>query len=206
MKLISGNYYNKYESKNPIERLLVSGFEKNIFSLIDEIQPKNIFEIGCGEGYWLKALALRGINVGGFDLSDECVKIAKQMSISLNSNHLSEKNIEKYSAEDFDYTSIKKADLVLMLEVLEHTNHPTLILEKIASDLPANKTIIFSVPREPIWRLLNMLRFKYVADLGNTPGHFQHWSSESITKLISKYFTVKKVYRPLPWTIVVAEK
>jgi hypothetical protein len=30
------------------------------------------------------------------------------------------------------------------------------------------------VPREPIWRIGNMARGRYLGDLGNTPGHIQH--------------------------------
>ena len=206
MTFISGNYYNKYDSKNPIEQMLVKGFENRIFSIIDKVNPTNVFEIGCGEGFWLKALALREIYVEGFDVSDECVEIAKKMASSLSSDYLQEKNIKRFSAETFDYSSIKKANLVLMLEVLEHTNDPELILKKIAANIPKNKTIIFSVPREPIWRILNIMRLKYIGDLGNTPGHFQHWNTRTFSKFISKYFTVKNVYKPIPWTIVEAEK
>ena len=36
--------------------------------------------------------------------------------------------------------------------------------------------LLVSVPREPLWRALNMLRGAYWRALGNTPGHLNHWS------------------------------
>ena len=36
--------------------------------------------------------------------------------------------------------------------------------------------LLVSVPREPLWRALNIARGAYVRDLGNTPGHLNHWS------------------------------
>ena len=57
MTFISGNYYNKYDSRIRSRKCL-KGLKKD-FSIIDKVNPTNVFEIGCGEGFWLKALALR---------------------------------------------------------------------------------------------------------------------------------------------------
>ncbi|WP_207642472.1 hypothetical protein, partial [Desulfosporosinus sp. I2] len=62
--------------------------------------------------------------------------------------------------------------------------------------------IILSVPREPLWRILNLARGKYIPDLGNTPGHIQHWSKKSFLRLVNRYFDVLEVKSPLPWTMV----
>ena len=62
--------------------------------------------------------------------------------------------------------------------------------------------LIISVPREPLWRILNMARCKYLSDFGNTPGHLQHWSKGGITALVQRYFEVVEVLSPLPWTMI----
>jgi hypothetical protein len=62
--------------------------------------------------------------------------------------------------------------------------------------------VVVSVPREPIWCGLNMVRGKYFSKLGNTPGHIQHWSSSDFVNLVSKYFDVVEVKKPLPWTML----
>ena len=68
------------------------------------------------------------------------------------------------------------------------------------------KYIIVSVPREPLWRILNMFRGKYLRCLGNTPGHINHWHSNSIINLLDNNFTIKRILKPIPWTMILAEK
>ena len=44
----------------------------------------------------------------------------------------------------------------------------------------ARRHLLVSVPREPLWRGLNMARGAYLRDLGNTPGHVNHWSKRGV--------------------------
>ena len=50
--------------------------------------------------------------------------------------------------------------------------------------------------------MLNMARGEYLRNLGNTPGHIQHWSSASFLELLRKTVKVVEVRKPLPWTMV----
>jgi len=59
-----------------------------------------------------------------------------------------------------------------------------------------------SVPREPLWRGLNMARGAYWRDLGNTPGHVNHWSKRGFVSLLSCVGVVEEVRSPFPWTVV----
>ena len=47
-----------------------------------------------------------------------------------------------------------------------------------------------------------MARLKYIADLGNTPGHLQHWSERIFVALASEYFDVLEVKKPRPWIML----
>ncbi len=60
------------------------------------------------------------------------------------------------------------------------------------------------MPREePLWRGLNMARgAHYLKDLGNTPGHLNHWSKRSFTQLLGRYGTVVEARSPFPWTML----
>ena len=49
----------------------------------------------------------------------------------------------------------------------------------------AQRWLLVSVPREPVWRMVNMARGAYWKDLGNTPGHVNHWSKRSFTRMLS---------------------
>jgi hypothetical protein len=41
----------------------------------------------------------------------------------------------------------------------------------------ARPHLIVSMPREPRWRVLNVARGRYWANVGNTSGQLQHWSA-----------------------------
>ena len=84
-------------------------------------------------------------------------------------------------------------------EVLEHLPDPDAGLATIAR--LANPWAIVSVPREPLWRALNVARFKYLGELGNTPGHLNHWSRRSFITFLEGQLEVTEVTAPLPWTM-----
>jgi hypothetical protein len=65
----------------------------------------------------------------------------------------------------------------------------------------ARPHLIVSVPREPLWRLLNLARGHYWHALGNTPGHLQHWSTPAFLHLLQQHLEVVELRTPLPWTM-----
>ncbi|MGH6886402.1 MAG: class I SAM-dependent methyltransferase, partial [Geminicoccales bacterium] len=91
------------------------------------------------------------------------------------------------------------AELIVCCEVLEHLPDAARALDVLAQ--LARPHLIASVPKEPLWRILNVARGKYWSDLGNTPGHLQHWSGRAFTKLLRERFEVVEVRNPLPWTM-----
>ncbi len=66
----------------------------------------------------------------------------------------------------------------------------------------SRRHVIFSVPREPVFRGCNLVAGRYVSDLGNTPGHLNHWSKRSFTKFVGTVADVHGVTTPFPWTTV----
>src|SRR6185436_17646700 len=71
-----GNHYNKYESKNPIERRLVDGFLCTLKALADRTHANRIHEVGCGEGMLIKTLARPNRQLLGSDESAEVIREA----------------------------------------------------------------------------------------------------------------------------------
>jgi len=61
---------------------------------------------------------------------------------------------------------------------------------------------VLSVPREPIFRSCNLLAGRYVTDLGNTPGHLNHWSTRAFVRFVGTVAEVRAVATPFPWTVV----
>ena len=71
-------------------------------------------------------------------------------------------------------------EIATAMEVLEHVPDAADVLSEMAR--VSSKWILVSVPREPLWRGLNMARGAYWRDLGNTPGHINHWSKRSFAR------------------------
>ena len=46
----AGNYYDKYASRNPVERFLVQRFAAAFLDMVCAGAPQRILDIGCGEG------------------------------------------------------------------------------------------------------------------------------------------------------------
>ena len=91
-------------------------------------------------------------------------------------------------------------DLACAIEVLEHVPDPEHTVAEMARC--AQRHLLVSVPREPLWRMLNMARGAYWSDLGNTPGHLNHWSRRSFVALLSRHGRVTEVRSPFPWTML----
>jgi len=107
-------------------------------------------------------------------------------------------DFEATPAEDLD-PARHGAELVVCCEVLEHLADPGRGLEVLAS--LARPWLIASVPREPLWRALNLARLSYVDELGNTPGHVNHWSRREFVRFLTSSFEVIEVRSPTPWTM-----
>ena len=189
----AGNYYDKYRTANPIARRLMDGFLGAFDALSAQVSAKSSLEIGCGEGELSIRLARRGVQVQGCDISNDIVEEARRRAVAANV----EATFWTQPIETIDATHA--APLVVCCEVLEHLDDPARGVETLAR--LARPHLIASVPREPIWRVLNLARGKYIADLGNTPGHVNHWSRRGFLDLLSKRFEIVDVRTPLPWTM-----
>ncbi|MEW6293384.1 MAG: class I SAM-dependent methyltransferase [Pseudomonadota bacterium] len=194
--IVVGNTYDKYGSRNPVVRRIMRGFDNTLSNLIRKAAPATIHEIGCGEGYWVLQWNGQGMTARGCDFSSQVIEIARE---NAKEHGLPETLFQPKSIYDLD-ASQDKADLIVCCEVLEHLEFPERGLE--ALQRVAEKHLIVSVPREPIWCALNLVRGKYVTNWGNTPGHIQHWSKTGFTQLVSKYFDVVEIKNPLPWTML----
>jgi len=116
---------------------------------------------------------------------------------------------EKRRAPNLEYRVMKaenlpfadgEFELAAAIEVLEHVPDPEHTVAEMAR--VASGWLLVSVPREPLWRALNMARGAYWKDLGNTPGHLNHWSKRSFVALLSRYGTVTEARSPFPWTML----
>jgi ubiquinone/menaquinone biosynthesis C-methylase UbiE len=192
----TGNTYDKYASTNPIERRLVGNFLGRLDAALPAIDPARILEVGIGEG----AVAARVIDrfptstFVGIDLPDP--ELAGHWSTLGLTTAFGDVAALPFPDASFD--------LVLAVEVLEHVPDPGAALRELAR--VATRDVVITVPHEPVWRLANLARGKYLRALGNTPGHVQHWSRRAFVRLVAAHFSVEAVATPFPWTLVRATR
>lgn len=191
------NFSGKYENSNFVSQYLVDNYFISVAKLIALTKDVNsAHEIGIGEGRSTMRLKHLLKNFSGSEFVEKLVPVAQKNNPELN--------IFQESVYELK-NKTNSIDLVFLLEVLEHLDYPEIALEEIGRI--SKKYLILGVPNEPLWRILNLCRFKYVKNLGNTPGHLNHWSKHSIIDLVEKkYGKVIAIESPKPWTIILAEK
>jgi len=192
-------YEGKYTNSNFMAKILLRNFYKTIFKIAQPINSefKRVLEVGCGHGYSTQQLSkiFGESTLEALDVDQKLVQDAKKKNPDIQ---IAIESIYNLNRDD------KNFDLIILLEVLEHLFFPELALEELYR--VTKKYCIISVPNEPLWRILNMVRGSYWRELGNTPGHINHWSKVGITRLVGNYFKIITVVTVIPWTVLLVEK
>lgn len=191
----TGNTFDKYGSQNPAVRRMMNGFHRTLDELYAKAAPESILDVGCGEGVLTVEWAerLREGRIVGIDLDDPKLKAEWAGRVRPNLEFRCEE-ATRLSFEDGEF------DLACAIEVLEHVPDPETTLAEMAR--VARRRLLVSVPREPLWRGLNIARGAYVREWGNTPGHVNHWSKRAFVSLLGRYGTVEEARSPFPWTML----
>lgn len=190
----TGNTFDKYGSRGPVLRRVLSGFEAALDELFPMAAPSSVLDVGCGEGVvterWARRLGAG--RVVGLDLDDPGLRAHWSTRTRPNLEFLAGQAGElPFRRDEFD--------LVAAIESLEHVPDPARTLEEMAR--VARRHLLVSVPREPLWRALNVLRGAYLSRLGNTPGHLHHWTRREVLDLLGHHGEIIAVRSPVPWTM-----
>ena len=199
--VVVGNTYDKYGSSNPVVKWMVKNFLTAFDELVGQTSPQTIFEAGCGEGH-LTSRLIRNTEgrIEALDISESVIEEAKERIEGIPGAE----NVNFYQGDFLEMEGvISPSDLVVCCEVLEHLEDPQLGLDLLAKTTKSHA--ILSVPREPLWRGLNMARLSYLSDFGNTPGHLNHWSKREFLEFVSSRFSVVDCRTPVPWTFVLCQ-
>jgi SAM-dependent methyltransferase len=192
---VTGNTYDKYGSTNPVVKRLMANFEGTLEALFTQAAPRSVLDVGCGEGVlthqWAQKPSIE--RIVGIDLDDPALHEAwkERQAPNLEYRVMKAENLP-FADGEFDMASA--------IEVLEHVPDPEHTLSEMSR--VASRSLLVSVPREPLWRGLNMARGAYLKDLGNTPGHLNHWSRRGFVDLLGRYGEVVETRSPFPWTML----
>ncbi len=191
----TGNTYDKYGTSNPIERRIMANFFRTLEGALPARAdtPARILEVGAGEGEVVGRVVHQR-------WPDAPMTVLDLPDAGLAAHWRTRGLSGLFASADALPLPAASVDLVLAIEVLEHVDDPERALAEIAR--VARRDVILSVPREPLWRVLNVARGRYVTQLGNTPGHVQHWSSAAFARLVARHLEVTGTWRPLPWTLL----
>jgi 2-polyprenyl-3-methyl-5-hydroxy-6-metoxy-1,4-benzoquinol methylase len=192
---VTGNTYDKYGSTNPVVKRLMARFEGTLEELFLKAAPRTLLDVGCGEGVLTHQWAQRpGVErIVGIDLEDAVLQQAWATRQAPNLEY------RILKAENMPFAD-GEFEVATAIEVLEHVPDPAHTVAEMARC--ASRWLIVSVPREPLWRGLNMARGAYLKELGNTPGHVNHWSKRSFVELLSRHGEVVEARSPFPWTML----
>ncbi|HSZ14158.1 MAG TPA: class I SAM-dependent methyltransferase [Solirubrobacteraceae bacterium] len=213
-----GNAYDKYASGNPLAALLTRRFLGEVDELLgdaladalphaarraDELPAlstdapcASLLDVGCGEGVLSQRWARRWPELDVLAVDRERV-VAEW-------NERAERNV-RFDVADACALPFADGefDVACGIELLEQVAAAEVALAELVR--VARRAVLVSVPREPLWRVLNVLRGAYVGWLGNPPGHVNHYSRRAFVSLAARHGRVREVRCPLPWTIVLID-
>jgi 2-polyprenyl-3-methyl-5-hydroxy-6-metoxy-1,4-benzoquinol methylase len=174
----------------------MAGFEGTLEELFTEASPKTILDVGCGEGVLTHQWAQRPHveRIVGIDLDDP------QLHEAWKDRQAPNLEYRVMKAENLPFAD-GEFEAATAIEVLEHVPDPEHTVSEMAR-VARGGHLLVSVPREPLWRGLNLARGAYLKELGNTPGHVNHWSKRSFVQLLGRYGTVVEARSPFPWTML----
>jgi len=189
------SHEHKYINKNFFHRFFLNRFLDAIYYEIDTLSPNTILDFGCGEGFFLKAMRDRGLSekkILGVDNRENAIKRATTL-------------IPEYDFRCTDIFQINphnfQFDIVIAIEVLEHLYQPQRVLKHL--NVLSSKHVLFTVPFEPWFRIINLLRGRDILRLGNHPEHINHWSPKGFRKFLEPHINIKKLYVQFPWIVSV---
>jgi SAM-dependent methyltransferase len=194
--IVIGNHTQKYTARNPAIRWLTERWVANLDGVFQRIAaepgaPGRALEVGCGEGVIADRMQRRWGEVVALDLPDAGLRAEWR----------------RYPAPRFLHADAHALpfpdghfDVVVAAEVLEHLPDPVLGLREMAR--VGRRHLVLSVPQEPVFRSCNLLAGRYLRDLGNTPGHLNHWSRRGFVRFVAGVAEVRGVTSPFPWTTV----
>ena len=126
------------------------------------LEGSRVLDVGCGGGILAEAMARRGAQVTGIDLSDKALRVAQ---LHLLESRL-EVQYENVSVEDYAAAHAGKFDVVTCMELLEHVPEPAAMVAACARlARPGGQVFFSTINRNPKSYLFAVVGAEYVLKL-----------------------------------------
>jgi 2-polyprenyl-3-methyl-5-hydroxy-6-metoxy-1,4-benzoquinol methylase len=193
--------FRKHTHRNPIQRLLLWNFFRNLTGLVASKKADSILDVGCGEGFTLNRLKVNGIGkkLEGIEYLQDAIELGKKTYPDIL---IKKGTIYKLPYKDNEF------NLVLCTEVLEHLERPQDALKELVR--VSKKYLVISVPNEPLFMFAQLVRGKNWSRFGNDVEHINHWTMFGFPKFVKKNAgsNIKILAKrfPFAWTMLLLEK
>lgn len=128
-----------------------------------ELAQKKVLDIGCGGGLLTEALAKRGAEVTGIDVSFNLIETARQHA---EDNQISNLTYLHTTAEQLAETEPQSFDIITCLELLEHVPDPPSLIAACTSLIKPGGQLFFStLNRNPKSYLLAIIGAEHILHL-----------------------------------------
>lgn len=169
--------YNNYfspELRSEIERVFKLNLEDLKFFKFENDLPgrKTSLDIGCAAGYFVSFMKSRGWESSGIDISQDCVKFAKESGL----------NVSEGDYLNIDYNH--KFNLIALWATIEHLQNPDAVLRKIYNDLQDRGMLYISTCRTGGVNFKKMFGSKW--RFYNFPEHIYFFSKKTIKMFLEQ--------------------
>jgi len=142
---------------------------------------KTVMELGCGSGYGSVHLANNGAkSVDAYDADRKAINYAKT-----NFNH-KKVNYNISNVEDMSLEKLKKYDVVVALEIIEHLTNTEKLLNLSRSCLNKDGLFIVSTPNQKL--------SSYDGKMSSNPYHEREYCAQEFVTLLKKHFNKVELF------------
>lgn len=168
-------------------------YNDTIFTLLNELAPQNVVEVGCMRGTLAKAYFETHPNSiwHGIDIDEDNIEFAKHVctdAVVANVEHMTEA----------DYARYQDSDAWIFGDVLEHLYNPWELLKKIRLNAKKDFTIIACIPNSQHWNFqarVNSGMMQYENDGLFDRTHIRFFSRTTMVELFDQSgYDVEKMF------------